>query len=455
MTALIDAVNADFQAKLEELNTPENPAKNIVRWTNEQFIERGAYLIGKKTFPVFLKPVFIDAVRLEEIQRGTNGIMNVLEKITDLYYTEPSLRPRFQLKPQEEELVEIDPGYPRKIRITRNDAFLTDDSFKMIEFNCDSPGGPMYTDILTDIINSTPVMQAVRQRYDMTQDYFVPQVLRTLLSAYWDFGGKKEKPYIALVAGDQSSTLPEFEAIARWLNARGYGSAFSDPRWLEYDGKHVRTKDGDIVDVIYRRGWLPDWTDHMDEIKPLIKGYRAGAVCVVNSPRTILGSNKHILGMVQEAQFQRLFTAEERRVIRENLPWTRLVAECHTEYEGQDVDLVPFIRANRSHLVLKPMDMLGGKDVCVGPYASESEWDNWISKAMVNKFVVQEYVPIPEEVFPVVEPELAWKPKKVNMNFFAYNGFYSGGMVRASDSPVINVSAGGGQAIIVNVHNKN
>lgn len=452
MTALVDRVNSDFRALLEEFNTPDRPAKEIVIRMNEQFIERGAYLIGKKVFPVFIKPVFIDARQTAMIKRATDVIMRVLEKISDLYFTEPSLRPRFELKPAEIELVEIDPGYPRKIRITRNDGFLTDDFFKMIEFNCDSPGGPMYSDTLTDLLNETPIMRELHKRYEFSQDYFVPQVLRTLLSAYWDFGGKKEKPFIALVAGDKSSTLPEFQAIAKWLRERGYGSTFADPRWLDFDGKHVRTPDGDIVDVIYRRGWLPDWTDHMDDIKPLLAGYRAGAVCVVNSPRTIIAANKHILGMVQEEQFQKLFTDEERRVIREHLPWTRLMTESKTEYNGETVDLYTFVRDNREKLVLKPMDMLGGKDVCVGPFVDQSTWEEWIEKTTKHKFVVQEYVPIPEEEFPMVEPELAWKPKKVNMNFFAYNGFYAGGMVRTSESPVINISAGGGLTAIVNVH---
>jgi hypothetical protein len=454
MTALVDQVNADFRSILEELDTAERPAREIVEWINEQFIDRGAYLIGKKVFPVFIKPVFIDQAQIAEIARATNAIMRVLEKITDLYFEEPAVRERFQLKPAEAELVEIDPGYPRKIRITRNDAFLTDHFFKMIEFNCDSPGGPMYSDTLTDLLHETPVMKALAERYRFSEDYFVPQVLRTLLSAYWDFGGKKEKPFIALVAGEKSSTLPEFQAIAKWLRERGYGSTFADPRWLDYDGKHVRTPDGEIIDVIYRRGWLPDWTDHMDDIKPLIKGYRDGAVCVVNPPRTILGANKHVLGMVQEEEFQRLFTAEEQRVIRENLPWTRLMRECRTPYNGEVVDLYTFVRNNREKLVLKPMDMLGGKDVCVGPFVEQSVWEEWIERTTRHNFVVQEYVPIPEEEFPVLEPSLVWKPKKVNMNFFAYNGFYAGGMVRTSESPVINISAGGGLTSIVTVHER-
>jgi uncharacterized circularly permuted ATP-grasp superfamily protein len=454
MTALIDAVNEDFRATLEAYNTPEHPAREIVQWCNEQFIERGAYLIGKKPFPVFLKPVFIDACRLEEITRGTNAVISALEKLTDLYFTEPEVRDLFELKPEEVELAEIDPGYPRKIRITRNDAFLTDTFFKMIEFNCDSPGGPMYTDILTDIINETPIMQEIHRRYEITQDRFVPAVLRTLLSAYRDFGGKKEKPYIALVAGDQSATLPEFQAIARWLRERGYGSSFADPRWLEFDGQHVRTPEGEIIDIIYRRGWLPDWTAHMDEIKPLIAGYRAGAVCVVNSPRSILGANKHVFQLLQDERFQRLFNDEERRAIRENLPWTRLMREEKTTRGDQTVDLYEFVHANKDKLVLKPMDMLGGKDVCVGPFATQSQWDSWIEKTTQHKFVVQDYVPIPEELFPVVEEDLAWRPKKVNMNFFAYDGVYSGGLVRASESAVINVSAGGGQATIGIVHRK-
>ena len=61
-----------------------------------------------------------------------------------------------------------------------------------------------------------------------------------------------------------------------------------------------------------------------------------------------------------------------------------------------------------------------------------------------ESWVVQEYVDIPQEIFPMINDDVMMKLKKVNINPFALLGKYSGTITRVSDNSVINVSAGGG-----------
>ena len=69
--------------------------------------------------------------------------------------------------------------------------------------------------------------------------------------------------------------------------------------------------------------------------------------------------------------------------------------------------------------------------------------------------MVQEYVPIPREIFPVIEGEtLNLQLKNVNINPFAFLGKYSGTTSRVSDSSIINVSQGGGIVPTVKVTKK-
>jgi len=444
MSEIIDQINREFRQIFNELDASGISAEQLVEEVNQRFMEQGCYLLGRRSFPVFVKPVFITETRIKYVSHVTEVLMDVWEKVTDLYYSTPEVRNLFELKPEETELAAIDPGFRKRIKITRNDAFMTDDYFKIIEFNTDSPGGPMYSDMQNRIIASTPVMQKLKEKYTFRSDYFVPQVEQTLLSTYREFGGKKEKPFIAIVAGNDSLTLPEFLLIAEWFREKGYGSEYADPRQLEYDGEYLRTPKGDIIDVIYRRGWLPHWTDHMTGIQHLIKAYKERKVCVVNPPNSILGNNKSLMEVVQKPELQNLFTDQEKKCIAENLPWTRLVRETKTDFKGKEIDLYDFIRNNRELLILKPMDQFGGKDVCIGLDSDNAKWDEWIQKTTKNRYVVQEYVPIPIDEFPVVTDELIWLQKKINVNFFAYNGKYAGGMVRTSDAFVISVSAGGG-----------
>ena len=60
-------------------------------------------------------------------------------------------------------------------------------------------------------------------------------------------------------------------------------------------------------------------------------------------------------------------------------------------------------------------------------------------------YIVQEYVPVPEEMFPViVDGHVHMKLKRFNINPFGIGGRYAGSITRISDHAVINVSAGGG-----------
>jgi len=455
MTQLIDEVNKDFRAIMEKLDASGYPAKKMLDEVNERAMAKNLKVTTDKgeakPFPVFLKPFFVDNSQVPMLQHATKIMMRVLEKMVNLYFDEPSTRPLFLLKPEEEELSSIDVGYKEILRITRNDAFLMDDYFKFIEFNCDSPGGPYWADVLTDELWTSPVVKELRKKYWFQTDHFVPQTHQTLLQAYRDFGGKKKFPFIAIVAGG-GVTLEEFKAIAQWLSERGYPSEYSEPDWLQYDGKKLRTQSGKVVDIIYRRGWIVDWTGRMDRIKPLIQAYKDGKVCVVNSPRSIMAANKSLMAVIQRDDMQRLFSPEEKRVIQNHLPWTRIVEEGKTIYKGKEYDMYDFLRRNKQTMVLKPYDMLGGKGVYVGSDNTDQKWDEGIQLTTKQRYIAQEFVAPPVEKFPVIsEKGVEFKTKLVNVNFYAYHGEHAGGMVRTSDSAVINISAGGGMTPIYNV----
>jgi uncharacterized circularly permuted ATP-grasp superfamily protein len=110
------------------------------------------------------------------------------------------------------------------------------------------------------------------------------------------------------------------------------------------------------------------------------------------------------------------------------------------------VDLLGFVADNRERLVLKPASDYGGHGVALGIETSQEEWEAMIeSHAELGDFVVQEYVPVPEEMFPTVEDgHVQMRLKRFNINPFGIGGRYAGMITRISDRAVINVSAGGG-----------
>jgi len=456
---IIEGINTEFRDILNRMDTPEFPAKNLLEDANKRFHERGCVInvgddenIIKKTFPVFIMPYFVTRDQMNEIERVSNHIMNVLEKVSNLYFLDDKFKPMFNLTDKETELVESETGTQRRVWITRNDAFISGDDIKFIEFNTDSPGGPMYSDVQTEIIEQSPVMDELRKKYYLSSDRFIPQILYNLLMAYREWGGKKIMPNIAIVS-DKVATYPEFLLIVEDYKRQGFNCEFATPQSIDYHNGKAYTPAGMEIDILYRRGWIQNWTGVWDDIKPLRAAYKDNAFCCCNSIRSLLAAIKSLLEHIQDPEIMKLYTPEERDVILKTVPWTRLMDERKTKAPDgfTEIDLVEYVRNNKESLILKPMDLYGGKGVCIGPVRSQEDWEATIQEAITTnqKFVAQKYVTIPEMELPEVTPDLGWKSKKLNQNFYAFGGKHAGGMCRTSEAAVINISAGGGLCPIV------
>jgi uncharacterized circularly permuted ATP-grasp superfamily protein len=173
---------------------------------------------------------------------------------------------------------------------------------------------------------------------------------------------------------------------------------------------------------------------------------RDGGVCVVNPARARVANNKKLFALLDDPRFSHLVEPREAEVIAATIPWTRILRPARVTYGQWVVDLLDFVSDNRERLVLKPASEYGGQDVSLGIETAQAEWDAIIERhAELGDFIVQEYVPVPEEMFPTVEDgHVQMRLKRFNINPFGIGGRYAGSITRISDRAVINVSAGGG-----------
>jgi hypothetical protein len=452
MSRLIDSVNNEFKKILKAHPHPKQVYDELTNGMNAK-----GCTFGAGPMPLYVKPYFIDGKRMPEVRHTTEVLSRIMNKISDLYYTEESMKPLFFLSPEETELSSIPVGFRNRVQITRNDAFMTDKELMYIEFNADSPGGPMYSDVQGDLIQNSEVFKKLAKKFSIGRDLIMWQILRMLLTCYKEWGGTKDTPNIAISAGGTGGTAPEFHAIVKWLGTLGFKSEFCDTTKWTYENGKLSTPTGFVPDIIYRRGWIGDWIHHMNEIKPVVSALREGKVCMVNPLNSTLAANKSFLALLQRPEIIKLLTADERKVVTKHLPWTRVFEKVKTEFHGEMIDIPDFVAKNRPRFVLKPIDQYGGKDVIVGFATSDSDWATWCDKgcAPKGKFVVQEAVAIPEEELPTFDGDnLLFTKKKINVNFYAYGGIYTGGVVRSSDSPVINVHKGGGMTPIMFVEGR-
>jgi glutathionylspermidine synthase len=398
------------------------------------------------TIPFVLMPHFVSPRQVRQVRRAVESLCAVLNRFCEAYPEDERLQEELALPTFEDSLVRVDPGYPRPLRICRLDAFLAGDTVKFLEFNADSPAGIGYTDVLFEGIRQTIALPRVEGEFDTAYEPMLPLLIQTLRDAYEAMrAGRRgaelpEAPRLALVDVPGSPSVPEFRIICAAAAQAGIEASHVTTEELSYDGSVLRAG-GEPVHLVYRRALIEDLSEG-----DLTAAYRDGAACVVNPPRARVANNKKLMALLDDSRFVHLVEPREAEVIAATVPWTRILRPGRVTYGQWVVDLLDFVSNNRARLVLKPASEYGGHQVSLGIETEQGDWDRIIeAHAEEGDFIVQEYVPVPEEMFPTVEDgHVQMRLKRFNINPFGIGGRYAGMITRISDRAVINVSAGGG-----------
>ncbi len=441
----VTAIEKQFDDILKGMPAAGISGSDLMDNLTQRYIEERC-LAGGKPFPTFLKPIFLSPDQMDLVRHVTNVIMSCLEKVSDLFFEGPEYLPLFEMAPGEEDLARVRSKYPNKIQHARLDAFMEGNDLQFCEFNCDTPGGPGYSDIQNNLLMETYPMKEISKSYTIELDTFMQNVLDSLLDCYRHYGWDGEtKPRILIhTIFEPDPTMDELYVLQKYFTAQGYECVVAQPQDCTFENGKLMVE-GAPVELVYRRGATQWWMTHKDKYTEMWKAYQAGAICMANPLNSKLAGKKSLMAVLQTDAMQAKLTDEEKDVVRKHIPWTRLVEDVQTDYNGKNVNMLDFLKENRVIMVMKPIGLFGGKNVAIGKDMSDAEWQEVLVTALKERYVAQEYIPIPEVGLPIFEDGgVRFEMKKVNMNFFAFNGKYAGGMARVSDSSIINISAGGG-----------
>jgi hypothetical protein len=428
---LTDDLAAASQAHLDELQ------------------RRRGLAFGTRPLCTTLRPRFLTPQQYRFLQDRVRVLMSAFGRIHDAALADASFRRQFRLLEYEESLLGPNPGFCAAMPLSRLDAFfVSEDELKFTEFNAETPAGSGYTDTLAPLVLTMPVMRAFQRRYRVTPLPTMPSVHNALLDAYHEYCGRRDLPRIAILDWRDVPTYREFVLFEEYFRSLGLECRIIDPREVEYrDGKLCH---GDYhITLIYKRVLISELLERGGMDHPVVRAVCDGAVCMVNPFRCKPLYKKASLAVLSDEQNRRLFSPEEVQAIDAHIPWTRVVEERHTEWEGRRVDLIPFVLANRERVVLKPNDDYGGKGIVLGWTVDASAWEQAVRHALVTPFVVQERVHLPQEPFPsIVDGKLRITDCMLDTAPFVFHGEYMEGcLTRIATDPLLNVTAGGGSTV--------
>lgn len=252
---------------------------------------------------------------------------------------------------------------------------------------------------------------------------------------------------------NEQSTLRQYLS-----ETHGLTIVHADPRELRVEGDEVFYEDVQI-DVAYRDyetrdlvGLEQETGQRLEAMRLLFRQNR-----VVSSMVGDFDHKSCFELMTDEAIAARLFTADERRLFRRHVLWTRIVGDRRTSLpHGKQGSLMDFARGSRERLVLKPNRGFGGRGVVLGSATDQAEWNQLLETAAALaddpqlSWVVQSVARLPVHEFPVVGPggTIFEEP------FYSVMGFAStenglGILCRVSQKQVVNVAQHGGLAPVL------
>ena len=418
-------------------------AEFFARLRNKMRTRRLSY--GDREISAALRPHLLTQTQYSILAGSAQVLAAAFETTAAAMLSEPSLMQTVGLTDREIKLAAVEPKYSRSTVTSRLDAFVHGREVKFVEYNAENPSSLMDQASLNEILSEVGALQDLAKQHQLRQ--FSPEtyLLEVLMSTFREWGGVGV-PNIAILDWEGLPTADEFVLLRDFFTLSGVPTIICAPEHLDYKKRKLRCG-AFPIDLIYKRVIINELLDRCDDSHPLIRAYVAGDVCLVNSFRCKLVHKKAAFGLLTDETYASWFTAREREVIRRTVPWTRRVVQLKTHHRGAKVDLIEHIRKHRSQFVLKPNDDYGGRGITFGEHSTASEWEAALSEALRGDYVVQEKIGLRKEVFPIFgESHWALQPMYVDTNPFLFAGRVEGALVRLADSPVVNVTSGGGEA---------
>ncbi len=414
-----------------------------------QLRQQGLFF-GSRPLCTVLRPRFLTYHQYRHLQTSIRPLLSAFDKSYRAALEEVAIREQFGLFPWEESLMDVHPGYPYATPVSRLDAFYMtgDETLRFTEYNAEVPAASAYNDVLSEVFYGLPITREFLHKYEIRSLPTRYRVMHALLDAFRHWAGRRAVPRLAILDWDDVPTYSEFRLFMNYFRSQGLECIICTPQEMEY--RHGGLFVGDFhVNLIYKRILITELVERGGLEHPVVRAVRDGAVCMVNPFRCKLLYKKASLAVLSDERNSHLFSETERHAISTHIPWTRTVAERHTTFAGNKVDLIPFIVKYKDRMVLKPNDDYGGHGIVLGWLVDDQMWQTAVLHAMRSPHVVQEKVSIPREPYPsVVNGQLQIYDRMLDTAPFIFYGEYVDGcLTRLGTDPLLNVTAGGGSSV--------
>lgn len=434
---LHDAMLADFEAHPEE---------------NAAVLSEHRAAWGLEAVPTLGVPHLLPRAARPRIARASEIIGQAMEKIGIAYFETGRFADLIPINARVRELFALDPGYRGRQAVTRLDASCDPETgaLSLLECQAGDPSGAGWTDAFIRGLLALPALAGLRER--LWPDPLACSHAELLAACYRQFAERRgieaSLRSVVFACARDAFVRSDHETWAKLFVELGWDAVVVDPRELTYDGRGLYSGSRPVP-LLYRDTIDEYVTDPFWEATaPLRRAAGDGRICIVNPFCSTFADFKALLEVLTSDEHVDLFTRDEQSVLRDTVPWTRVVTERYTTMAGHRIDLVPWVRAHQRELVLKPNDGYGGFGITIGCEVEVAAWEAALAEALEapGTLVVQRFVELPRARFPVLGPQglEGTSSQYITSSFWLHRGRFVGGFARVADRRVVNVHQGGG-----------
>jgi hypothetical protein len=404
-------------------------------------------------------PTLADARRVAEMERATVGLCRLIKAIPPVIFG-GKVEDMAKFYGYDPTGLELLLSVPRHLNSTvaRCDFIDTPGGLMCCEVNMAANLGGWHHGFWNELYQRHPVITDFCAREGISPR--IRDVLATFCEHMVDdalgSGVVKEGGELnVLVALDEPATEDAqryaAELYAEYLRRTGRG--VTGQVWLSHTPAEEMTLRGvdvyrgeERVHVLYGYSMRPP---HWDVLRPQL----AGRLRIYNGGLTRMWVDKRNLALLSENEDLEMWIEEDRQLIRDHIPWTRLVSPRTTTWRGTEVQFPGFLLDHRDGLVLKRGTGAGGEAVHVGRYLAQEDWEARVHEAMEKGgWIVQERVESKPYLYPP-QPGAAPVPHTVIWGLFCTGRRYAGNCLRmlpqGAGEGIVNGARGAGEGAIL------
>ncbi len=431
-------INEEYQSLIKE----EREADYASAQEAFQYIQNStAKYHGRCVRTLYIPKIFREA-DIKVFESAVTELYGIFDKVMKAYYEDAEYRKLFGFDEKLEELILREKKYESNIPIARIDIFYNEETgdFKFCEFNTDGTSAMNEDRELNHAIRLTKAFQEFSKEHEVYTFELFDTWVEQFLKIYEDFSkntghigaGEGGRPQVAIVDFMENATEQEFKIFQERFEERGIHAVLCEIRDMQYKEGKLYTKDGMVVDAIYRRAVTSDIMKHYEEVTDFLQAVKETAVCLIGEFRTQIAHNKILFKILHDEKTKALLSEKEQEYVRKHVPLT--VKLEHGKFDYEDV------LNHKNNWIIKPEDSYGSQRVFAGVECEEAEWKEKVDEAIGKDYLLQEFcLPYETKNLDLMQQkEAAYRNYSNLTGMFVYNGRFQGIYSRISKSEIIS-----------------